>query len=194
MALDLVLQRVLDEAERVDVLDLGFGAEFFLSARPHADVGVAAQRTFFHVAVADAGVEDDFFKPREVLVSFLWRSHVGFADDLGQGHAGPVQIDGSLVGSVGEALVQALARVFFEVQPGNADFLFAAVQIDFDESELSERLVILRDLVALRQVRIKVILPRKDGNFVDAALQSHRRQSREFHGLPVQHGQGSRKP
>src|ERR1039458_7671557 len=58
VALDLVLQRLLDEAERVDVLDLGFGAEFLLSARPHADVGIAAQRTFFHVAVADAGVED----------------------------------------------------------------------------------------------------------------------------------------
>src|SRR5258707_1376908 len=49
-------------------------------------------------------------------------------------------------------------------------------------------LVILRDLVALRQVGIKIVFPRKDGNFVDTALQSHRRQSREFHSLLVQHG------
>ena len=131
VALDLVLQRLLDEAERVDVLDLGFGAEFFLSARPHADVGVAAQRTFFHVAVADAGVEDDFLEPGEVLVSFLRRSHVRFADDLGQGHAGAVQIDRGLGGSVGEALVQTLARVFFQVQAGNADFLLVAVRLTF---------------------------------------------------------------
>ena len=127
VALDLVFQRLLDEAERIDVLDFGFGAEFFLPARPHADIGVAAQRTFFHVAVADPGVEDDFLEPSEVLVSFLGRPHVGLADDLGQGHAGAVQIDGGLMGSIGETLVQALARVFLQVQPRDADFLLAAV-------------------------------------------------------------------
>src|ERR1700681_1387702 len=95
VALDLVLQRLPDEAERVDVLDLGFGAEFLLSARPHADVSVAAQRPFLHVAVADAGIEDDFFEPSEVLVSFLWRSDVGFADVFSEGHAGPIEIDAS---------------------------------------------------------------------------------------------------
>ena len=108
LALDLVLQRFSNKAKRVDVLDFGLGAEFFLAARPHADVGVAAQRTFFHVAVADPGVKNDFFKPREVFVSLLWRAHVGFADDLDQRHAGAVQIDGGLMGGIGEASCRLL--------------------------------------------------------------------------------------
>jgi hypothetical protein len=142
---------------------------------PHADVGVAAQRTFFHVAVADAGVEDDFLKPGEVLVRFRGRSHVRFADDLGEGHARAVQIDGGLRGSISEALVQTLARVFFQVQAGDADFFlaFRASYVHrFRCIQFRQRLVILRDLVALRQVRIEIVLPRKNGSFVDAALQA----------------------
>jgi hypothetical protein len=67
------------------------------------------------------------------------------------------------------------------------------VQVDFDESELSQWFVVLRDLVALGQVRIKIIFPREDGNFVHATLQRHRRQGREFHGFAVQHRQGAGK-
>ncbi len=54
-------------------------------------------------------------------------------------------------------------------------------------------LVILRNLVALGQVRIKIIFPRKDGNFIDPTLQGHSRQRREFHGFAIQNGQSSRK-
>ena len=64
VALDLVLQRLLNKSKRVDVLDLGLRAQFFLSARAHADIGIAAQRTFFHIAVADPRVKDDFLEPR----------------------------------------------------------------------------------------------------------------------------------
>ena len=120
---DFVLQRLLDEAERIDVLDFRLGAEFFLAARTHADVGIATQRAFFHVAIADAGVEDDLFQPRQIFVGFIGRTHVRLADDLGQRHAGAIQIDRGSVGGVGKALVQALAGVFFQVQAGDADFL-----------------------------------------------------------------------
>ena len=88
--LDFVFQRLLDEAERVDVLDFGLDAKFLLSARSDADIGIATQRALFHVAVADAGIQNDLFQPRQVLVSFIRRPHVGFADDLRQGHARPV--------------------------------------------------------------------------------------------------------
>ena len=56
---------------------------------------------------------------------------------------------------------------------------------------LGERLVVLRNLVALGQVGIEVILAGENRSLVDAAIQSHRRERREFHCLPVQHGQGS---
>ncbi len=71
LPLDLVFERLPDEAERIDVLDLGLGAEFLLPARTYADVGIAAQRAFLHVAVAHAGEQDDFLQPRQVLVGFV---------------------------------------------------------------------------------------------------------------------------
>ena len=61
LPLDLVFQRFADKAKRINVLDFRFRAEFFLPARPHAHVSIAAKRTFFHIAVADAGVQNDFF-------------------------------------------------------------------------------------------------------------------------------------
>ena len=123
LAVDFVLQRLADEAERIHVLDFGLGAELFLAARAHADVGIAAQRTFLHVAVADAGVEDDFLQARQVFVGFVGRSDVGLADDFNQRHAGAVEVDGSLFGGVGKAFVQALAGVFFQMDARDADFL-----------------------------------------------------------------------
>ena len=128
LASDFVFQRFADEAEGIHVLDFGLGAEFFLAARAHADVGVTAQRTFLHVAVADAGVEDDFFQAGQVFVGFVGRGEVGLADDFDQRDAGAVEIDGggfaraSEPSEVAEAFVQAFAGVFFEVNAGDADF------------------------------------------------------------------------
>ena len=58
---------------------------FSCAARAHAYVGVAAQGTFFHVAVAYSGVEEDFFEPGEVLVGFVGGANIGLADDSTSG-------------------------------------------------------------------------------------------------------------
>ena len=64
--------------------------------------------------------------------------------------------------------------------------------LDFNEAVLGQRLVVLRNLVALGQVGIEVILAGKDRSLVDAAVQRHGREHRELHRFAVQHGQGSR--
>ena len=128
LASDFVFERFADEAEGIDIFDFGLGAEFFLAARTHTDVGVAAQRAFFHVAVADGGVEDDFLQARQIFVGLVGRGDVGLADDLDQGNAGAVEVDGGFLVGIGEALVQALAGVFFEVDAGDADFLACRLQ------------------------------------------------------------------
>ena len=88
--------------------------------------------------------------------------------------------------------MQTLARVFFQVKASNADRLLPAWNIDLDRSMFGEWFVVLRDLIALWKIGIEIILARKDRSPVDSALQSHRRQGRKFHGLPVQHGQSPR--
>ena len=93
LPLDFVLQRFANKAERVDVLHFRLGAKLFLSARTHADVAIAAQRTFLHVAVANPGIEDDLLQARQVFVSFVGRSNIRLADDFDQRHSAAVQVD-----------------------------------------------------------------------------------------------------
>ena len=47
---DFLIHRQFQEAEGVQILDLGLGAELFRALQADADVGVAAQMAFFHVA------------------------------------------------------------------------------------------------------------------------------------------------
>ena len=64
-----MLDRRHDEADRIDVLGLGAGAEF--AARlAHADIDVGAHRAFFHIAVARADVAQDRAQLPEVSPCF----------------------------------------------------------------------------------------------------------------------------
>src|SRR6185369_2761209 len=94
LPLNLVFQGSANKAERVDVLHFRFGAKLFLPTRPHADVAIAAQGAFLHVAVADSGIEDDLFQTGEIFVSFVRRSDVGLTDNFDQRYAAAIQIDG----------------------------------------------------------------------------------------------------
>ena len=123
LALDLVFEGLFDKAEGVDVLDLDLGAERLLAAGTDGDVGIAAQRSLFHVAVADAGVEDDLLEAGEVLVGLLRSADVGLGDDFGQRRAGAVEVHVGFGVGVGEALMHGFAGVFLQVQAGDADAL-----------------------------------------------------------------------
>ena len=83
MALDFVLQGFLEEFEGVQVFYFHFGAEWFRAAKADAYVGVAAERALFHVAVADAGVQEDLAECCEVRVGLFGRAHVRLGDDFG---------------------------------------------------------------------------------------------------------------
>src|SRR5206468_7334821 len=76
LAGDLVLERVLYRAERVQVLDLNLGAQLLLADRPERDVDVAAQLTLFHVRVADAKRAQDRTKFEQVRACLGRRAQV----------------------------------------------------------------------------------------------------------------------
>ena len=117
LALGLHLDRLHHEADRVEVLDLAAGAQLF--ARPaHRDVDVGAQRALLHVAVAGADVAQDGAQLAQVEAGFLRAPDVGLGDDLHQRDAGAVEVD---AGGVRAAVVDALAGVHLQVQPGDAD-------------------------------------------------------------------------
>ena len=60
---------------------------------------------------------------------------------------------------------------------------------DVDPAVLGDGLVELRDLVALGQVGIEVVLAREDGALADLAVEGERGQRGELDGLGVEHGQ-----
>jgi len=75
----------LEIAERIQIFHFDLGAEFFCAAQADADIGVTAERAFFHVAIADAGVEQDLAERCEVGVSLFGQAHVGLGDDSASG-------------------------------------------------------------------------------------------------------------
>ena len=93
LPVDLVLDRLLQVAEGVDVLHLRLGAERLLPTRAHRDVGVAAQAALFHVAVVDAEPHQDVAQAREELGRLGGRAHVGLRHDLDERHAAAVVVD-----------------------------------------------------------------------------------------------------
>ena len=106
---------------------------------------------------------------RHVGLRLLGRAHVGLGHDLHQRHAGAVEID---VGVFGMLVVDRLAGVLLQVQALDADLERLAVGAHLDLALADDRALVLRDLVALRQVRIEVVLAVEHRGQVDARLEA----------------------
>ena len=110
LARDLVLDRVLDELERVDVLELGARAEAILAAPAHRHVRVAAQLALLHVGLGDAEPAHEPVQRAHELGGLDRRVHHRLGHDLDERHARAVEIDVR-----GRARVRIFPRVFFEM-------------------------------------------------------------------------------
>jgi hypothetical protein len=72
------------------------------------------------------------------------------------------------------------------MQARDTDSLGPVSSRNLNETELRERFVILRNLVALGQIGVKVILAREDRSLTDAAVQRHGSQDGKLDRLTVQ--------
>ena len=120
-------------------------------------------------------------------------SDIGFADNFDQRDSTAIQVDGCTFAGIRKPLVQALTRVLFEMQAGDADVLSSGCGRNLDLAKLCQGLVVLRNLIALGQIGIKIILARENGCLVNSAAQRHRRQHREIYRLAIQYWQRSGK-
>ncbi len=89
--------------------------------------------------------------------------------------------------------MQRLAGVLFKMKTGDADALFAAVVIDLDPTAGGEGQFELRNLVALGEVGIEIILPGKTGMLVNGAVESECGAHTQFHGTLIEDGKSARK-
>ncbi len=141
---------------------------FSAPLQAHGDVGVAAQMALLHIAGGDFDELQHLLDFGEIGEGFVGGAHVGLADDFDQRRAAAVEIDVGVAVGILETVVHALAGVVFHVDAGDADALAASPStIDIDKAVFGERLIVLRDLVALGQIGIEVVLAREA---IDSAL------------------------
>ena len=165
-----------------DVLDLAARAVGL--ARPaHRDVAVAAQRALLHVAVAGAEIAQDRAQFAQIEPGLLGAAHIGLGDDLHQPDAGAVEID---IGLRRMLVVQALAGILLEMQPGDADLARRAVRhVEHEPAAPDDRLLVLRDLIAGRQVGIEIILAVEHAEQIDLGVEAEPGPDRLLDAMPV---------
>src|SRR5262245_7933302 len=110
----------------------------------------------------------------------LGAAQVGFGHDLQQRRAGAVEVDAA---HPAESVMQRLAGVFLEVGPREAH----ALALYPDRSPLHYGLLVLADLVALRQVGVEVVLAREDRAAVDRAADREAETDRVLERAAVEH-------
>src|SRR5207237_1674075 len=87
-----------------------------------------------------------------------------------------------------------LARILLQMDALDADRPGrAALQIDLDFALADDRVVELADLIALRQIRVEVILPVEPRPGIDLRIQRHAGAYRLPEALLVRHGEHARK-
>jgi hypothetical protein len=186
---ELVDDGPLDVAEGVHVLDLDLGAERGGAHAADRNVRVAAEAAFLHVAVADLEVLQGRPQRAQVRPRLRGAAHVGLTHDLEQGDAAAVEID-QAAAPVG--VVDVLARVLLHVDAGQPDAPGLAVDDDLDLAARADRLLVHADLVALRQVRVEVVLAGEARTRRDAASGGQPGADRELDDAAVQHRQHAR--
>ena len=162
-----------------------------VAGRTHRHVGVAAQAALLHVAVVDAEPHEDRAQAAEELRGVGRRPQVGLGDDLDERHAAAVEVDVGLAIGVGKPLVQRLAGVLFHVDARDADARRRRAARSRPRRR-RQRLLVLRDLIALRQVRIEVVLAREDRGLVDPCSRARAPRGSRVDRRAVQHRQRAR--
>ena len=178
LPLELVVQRALQEPERVDVLDLHLDAQCRLTHCPHGDIGVAAQAALFHVAIVHADRQEDGAEPLEALCRISTGPQVRLGNDLDERHAAPVEIKVGLSIRIWEPFVERLPSVLFQMHPNDAYPTLDAVDAIVEAALSRQRLLILGYLIPLRQVWIEVVLAREDRGALDRAAEGKRSSDR----------------
>ena len=183
----LDLDGLADEADRVDVLDLAAGAEFLAGAADR-HVHVGAEIALLHVAVAGAEIAQDRAQLGHIGARLVRRAQVRLRHDLHQRHARAVEVD-EAQGRV--QVVDRLAGILLEMQALDAhgDGLAALRHVHDHLALAHDRALVLADLVALRQVRIEVVLAVEGALQVDLGLEPEPRADGLAHAFLVDHGQ-----
>ena len=158
LAVDFICNGFLHMLERIEVFQLGTRAKRFCSGRPYRHIGITSKAAFLHVAIADIQISKEGSQFSKIGPGFFRRPQIGFADDFYQRNTGSIQIypaEGLI------RIMQKFSRIFFHMNPGDADTFDGAVQIYIDMSTQGNRKFILGNLITFGKIRIKIIFAGK---------------------------------
>ena len=100
LALNLVINRLLNSREGIHILDLHLRTEGGIAAAPHGDIHIATQGTLLHVAVTHAQITHDPANLRGVFRCFAAGAQIRFADNLSESYTGAVVVHQGVGGAV----------------------------------------------------------------------------------------------
>ena len=125
LAANLVGKAVMQALKRVEVLELGLGAQLGLAAAAQRHVAVAAHGTLLHGAVRNAQRHKDATELFHKQASLLGRAQVGLGDELDERRAAAVVVDERLGrggnAALGAAHVHHLGGVLLHVDTQDAN-------------------------------------------------------------------------
>ena len=181
--------RARDRTERIEIFRFGARSEFFsVFTFGHRKIDVATQRAFLHFHVGYARVLEHALKLCQKRNDFLGGMHVRLCNYLYERHAATVVIHAR-----NTAVVNELARVFFEMYAIEPHALFLAVKLELYVPAYTKRQIVLTCLPRLGQIGIKIILSVPLGKLAYLAMQRKPRLYRKFHGFAIERGQRTRK-
>src|SRR5471032_371752 len=158
---DLALDSLRREVERVHVLQLGAGTQLVAALRAHRHVYVEAHRALLELGIREAELDDGLPQQVQEALRSIGVVDVGRRDDLDERRAATVEVHECRRRTVDAARgrdMHVLRSVLLEVRADDPD-RDVAVRRRHDEAAVrAKRLVVLADLVRLRQVGIEVVL------------------------------------
>ena len=123
----------------------------------------------------------------EVGGGLLGRAQIRLGNDFQKWRAGAVEVD---IAHRLAVVMDQLAGILFHMDAGDTDGLWLLpIHLDLDAAMLTDRQLELGDLVALGQVRVKIILAGKAVFPVDGRIGGQAELDGRFHHLPVEHRQ-----
>src|SRR5208337_3165294 len=164
-----MLDRLPDEADRIEVLDLASGAEWG-AGLAHGNVHIRAQIAFLHVAITGAKVPHDDAQLGNIGLSVVGGTQIRLRYDLHERYPRTIEVD---QGHGGVAIMQQFPRVLLKMKPLDAHRHRLAVRhVENDFALPDHGRLVLADLIALRQVGIEVVLAIEHRFQVDPRFQS----------------------
>jgi len=148
-----------------------------------------------HIRIRNAYIPENRAQRAKIGSRFLGRSHIRLRHDFEKRDTGTVQIDARIIAACDGHVVDRFTRVLFEMCARNPDAsrpafcLCLIARLDIEPAARNDRVFELRYLIALGQIRIEVILARKDRMGIHRRVNGEPQTNRQLDHAFIQHGQ-----